>query len=49
MKQAVSWYEKGAAQGNPECMEILGCLYFQGEEGVDRDYAKAFEWLNRCE
>ena len=30
-------------------MEILGCLYFQGEEGVDRDYAKAFEWLNRCE
>ena len=20
-----------------------------GEEGVDRDYAKAFEWLNRCE
>lgn len=49
MKQAVSWYEKGASQGNPECMEILGCLYFQGEEGVDRDYAKAFEWLNRCE
>ena len=39
----------GASQGNPECMEILGCLYFQGEEGVDRDYAKAFEWLNRCE
>ena len=49
MKQAVSWYEKGASQGNPECMEILGCLYFQGEEGVDRDSAKAFEWLNRCE
>ncbi len=22
---------------------------FPGRRGVDRDYAKAFEWLNRCE
>ncbi len=49
MQQAISWYEKGAMLGNPECMEILGCLYFQGEEGIDRDYKKAFEWLSRCE
>lgn len=49
MQQAVSWYEKGALLGNPECMEILGCLYFQGEEGIDRDYKKAFEWFSRCE
>ena len=49
MQQAISWYKKGAMLGNPECMEILGCLYFQGEEGIDRDYAKAYEWLKRCE
>lgn len=49
IKEAISWYEKGASMGNTECMEILGCLYFQGEEGVERDYAKAFTWLSQCE
>ena len=48
LEQAISWYEKGAGQGNPECMELLGCLFFQGEEGIDTDYEKAFYWLNRC-
>ncbi len=48
MDSAVSWYEKGAEMGNPECMELLGCLYFQGEEGIETDYEKAFFWLNRC-
>lgn len=46
---ARSWYEKGAAMGNPECMEILGCLYEQGEDGLTPDYEKAFYWLDRCE
>ena len=32
--------------GNAECMEILGCLYFQGEDGLDTDYVKAFSWLD---
>ena len=48
LEQAIHWYEKGAKQGNPECMELLGCLYFQGEEGIDTDYGKAFYWLNLC-
>ena len=48
MEQALEWYEKGAKQENPECMELLGCLYFQGEEGVETDYQKAFYWLSRC-
>ena len=48
IEQAVSWYEKGADMGNAECMEILGCLYFQGEDGLDTDYVKAFSWLDQC-
>ena len=48
IEQAVSWYEKGAEMGNAECMEILGCLYFQGEDGLDTDYVKAFSWLDQC-
>ena len=48
MEEAVSWYEKGAMMGNPECMEILGILYFQGEESVEADYEKAYYWLNLC-
>lgn len=48
MEEAVTWYEKGAQLGNAECMEILGCLYFQGGEGLDADYGKAFYWLDRC-
>lgn len=48
IEQAVSWYEKGAGLGNAECMEILGCLYFQGEDGLDTDYIKSFSWLEQC-
>lgn len=49
MELAVSWYEKGAKLGNAECMEILGCLYFLGEEGLDVDYEKSFFWLDQCQ
>ena len=48
LEEAIGWYEKGAEQGNPECMELLGCLFFQGEEGIDTDYARSFYWLSRC-
>lgn len=48
MEEAVAWYEKGAGLGNPECMEILGILYFQGEENIEADYGKAYHWLSLC-
>lgn len=46
MEEAVSWYERGARQGNTECMEILGLLYFEGEDVLENDYEKAFYWLS---
>lgn len=49
MERAISWYERGAKMGNAECMEILGCLYFLGEEGLDTDYQKSFYWLDLCQ
>lgn len=48
-EEAISWYEKGARRGNPECMEILGNMFFQGEEGADADYEKSFYWFSKCE
>lgn len=47
MEKSVSCYEKGAMLGNAECMELLGGLYFDGEDG-EIDFEKAFYWLDRC-
>jgi len=38
--QAVSWFEKAAAQGNPAAQTQLGVMYFKGD-GVNKDYAQA--------
>ena len=46
--QAAHWYEIGAKAGSAECAELLGLLYYNGEDGVPADYDKAFEWLSRC-
>lgn len=47
--RAVYFYETGARTGNPECMELAAMMYYQGEDGLEPDYDKAFYWLNLCE
>lgn len=44
MVEAVTWYEKAAAQGNPAAAYRLGKLYLQGEL-VSKDVPKALEYL----
>jgi Sel1 repeat len=41
-QEAVNWYHKAAAQGNPEGLDGLGVLYYHGW-GVKQDYPRAFE------
>ena len=49
IEQAVSWYgERARIWGMRSAWEILGCLYFQGEDGLDTGYVKAFSWLDQC-
>ncbi|ADW16861.1 Sel1 domain protein repeat-containing protein [Desulfobulbus propionicus DSM 2032] len=36
-----------AAKGNADAMNGLGLLYYRGQ-GVDKDYAKAFEWFSKA-
>ena len=43
-EEAVTWYEKAAAQGNPAAAYRLGKLYLQGEL-VSKDVPKALEYL----
>ena len=43
-EEAVAWYEKAAAQGNPDAACQLGKLYLQGEL-VSKDVPKALEYL----
>ena len=45
---AIHWYTAGAGFGNADCMERLGILYCLGEDGIEKDYEKAFHWLNLC-
>lgn len=48
-EEAIYWYDKGAHRENPECMEILGNIFFHGEEAADADYRKSFYWFSKCE
>ena len=43
-EEAVTWYKKAAAQGNPAAACRLGKLYLQGEQ-VPKDVTKALEYL----
>ena len=45
--KAIEYYERGAAQGNKECKERLGYLYFEGEK-VFQDYNRAFLFFQEC-
>ena len=42
--QAVQWYEKAAAQGNPFAQTALGTRYYFGHHGVAKDYVLSYMW-----
>ena len=41
----MKWHRKAAEQGNARAQFYLGCSYYNGE-GVEKDYAEAYAWLN---
>jgi TPR repeat protein len=45
MHQAISWYEKAAAAGQPNAPVNLGLIYSQGKGGVAKDPRKAAQWF----
>ncbi len=45
--QAFKWFERAAAQGDPEALTSLGGLYYHGN-GVELDYAKAFSLYEKA-
>lgn len=45
-KKARGWYEKAAAQGHAQSMDMLGLIYMAGF-GVRQDYAKARGWYEK--
>lgn len=45
-EEAIKWYKKAAALGEPVAMERLGQYYFQGL-GTQKNSKKAMEWLEK--
>jgi TPR repeat protein len=43
--QAIIWYEKAAAQGDPDAQCILGEMYADGQ-GVTQDDVQAYKWFS---
>ena len=46
-KQAVTWYQKSADQGDAKAEKNLGDMYFFGR-GVDLDYRLALVWYGKA-
>jgi hypothetical protein len=42
--EALKWFERAAAQGDPDAQNGLGQMYQDGE-GVKQDYAEAAKWF----
>lgn len=49
LKTAISYFETGAELGEPECRELLGNLYFLGDEELEPNYERAFYWFDLLE
>lgn len=45
--EGISWWEKGASQGDLKCLENLGYAYHDGK-GVQTDYGLAAKWLQKA-
>jgi TPR repeat protein len=46
--EAVYWYRKGADRGDAGCMHAIGLCYRYGDDGVEKDQRKAFEWTEKA-
>ena len=47
LQDAIGWYEKAAAQGDPRAQFIVGYKHYHGW-GYDQNYSKAVEWLSKA-
>jgi TPR repeat protein len=47
-KQTEKWYLKAANLNNAKAMRYLGNLYYHGEEGIEKDLAKAKIWFTKA-
>lgn len=46
--QALGWYEKAGQQGHLDSIFRMGLLYYQGWEGLDQDYGKAWALFEKA-
>lgn len=47
-RTALVWYEKASNAGDFEATSIIGDIYYIGENGVEQDYKRAFEYYERA-
>jgi TPR repeat protein len=45
--KALYWFERSAAQGDPQSQYNLGAMFAEGD-GVPKDWAKAEFWLGKA-
>ena len=45
---ALVWYKKASNAGDFEATSIIGDIYYIGENGVEQDYKRAFEYYERA-
>ena len=46
--EALRWFERAATQGLLSAQRHLGNIYYNGTNGIERDYVKAFYWLQKA-
>ena len=47
-KEGYNWIEKAAKAGYKEAIPVIGWMYFNGGESFDRDYEKAYPYLEEA-
>ena len=48
VREAIRWWQKGAEQGDVQCMSLLGSAYTDVHDGMTPDYNKAAFWYKRA-
>ena len=48
VREAIRWWQRGADQGDVECMSLLGAAYTDTRDGMTPDYVKAAFWYKRA-
>ena len=47
-EKALEWFEKAAEKGHKDAQYGLGSLYFNGNDGFDKNYKLAAEWYRKA-